>query len=513
VFEKRVMISSSPLLRARKESRRKSILLLVAFGLYIALAAMFAASAPDLILYVFGAGATVSCVALMFRNFVSSLYLLVLATHIGPIVRATIPGIGIVTLGDLYLAFLLFVFSLRVSKGKILTLPFRGFALAMFAMSATTLILAADVIAALPGVINMAQVAFIYIIIYNEVKTRKQVDGLLNGIGIGVLISAVLHLIFYLRGESLALSGQDEGQLAALLGDIIAPEYIRTSFFYVSFHASSAVGIVLGIRHLLRMTGVDITVRIFWLFVLAAALSSSLVSSSKTTILAAGFVFIFIVFSYIRHAKRGHGLQLALLTVSIATIPIMVFQSVVTGEQQSLLQDSILSDSAVSMGERFLMWSEFPQKVLSSPKELMFGLGPGVPERAPENESVRKIMYISSIQFQPFSFHNFYADVIVQHGAIFFSLMAAVIVSTVRRLWTLVRKGDVLAADLFYAISAWLLVWMTHSTGWSKPVAILSVLFALGHLLISNRLAPEGPLNKYVAREETQSALPYLRAS
>jgi O-antigen ligase len=156
------------------------------------------------------------------------------------------------------------------------------------------------------------------------------------------------------------------------------------------------------------------------------------------------------------------------------------------------------------MGERFLMWSDLPQKILSSPKELMLGLGPGVPERAPENESVRKIMYISSIQFQPFSFHNFYADVILQHGAIFFALMAAVIVSTVRRMWTLVRRGDVLAADLFYAISAWLIVWMTHSTGWSKPVAILSVLFALGHLLIANRLAPEGPLNKHVARQGTR---------
>jgi O-antigen ligase len=93
------------------------------------------------------------------------------------------------------------------------------------------------------------------------------------------------------------------------------------------------------------------------------------------------------------------------------------------------------------------------------------------------------------LQFQPPSFHNFYLDVLFQQGIVFFGLMMMVMVRTLSRLIDHVkRRTDGLALDCLFSISGWMIVWVTHATGWSKPVLILAVLFAISHLLICGRL-------------------------
>jgi hypothetical protein len=455
-------------------------LILITFILYSLLAFAFAVSAPELIIYILGAIAILSSFVLMLNNYVGSLYPIVLVTHIGPIIRVDISKIGIITLGDLYIVMLLAVFIIRIIKNKLPPIPYIQIFLAMTALSLVTFIMAADVWVSIPGIINLIQISIIYFIVYSEIKTTKDADGMLISIGIGVLISAVLHLIFYSRGESLALSGQDSGQISALLGELLSPDYIRTAFFYVSFHASSTIAIVLGLRYSMRLSERNSPLVFFWFVVVVFALCSSLVSSSKTTILTAGIIILYSLFD----SKFKN--RFFIINITLIAIALIIFNMIVSSQQLEILKDSLLSDSAISMSERIIMWHDFFQKILFYPKELFFGLGTGLTERVPNNEAVKSIMFISNLNFQPFSFHNYYIDIIVQHGIFFFLCFLFIIYTTMVRIKSIYKKGNILAGDIYYAILAWLIVWMTHATGWSKPVIILSILFGLAHYLIKN---------------------------
>lgn len=465
-----------------------SVPLILSYSLYIGLAIAFAVKAPEFFLYILGAVALATSVWLMFANLVKALYLVILVTHIGPILKGTIPGLGVFTLGDAYLLLLLLFFLPKAVFKAIHRPPFALASFALAILAVISVLLSPDVMAALPGLLNMVQILLVYLMVLNEVQTRDEATRIIQGIGIAVLISAFLHLVFYSRGESLALSGQNEGQISVLLGELAGGDFVRTAFFYVSFHASSAVAIILGVRHLLLPNKTHLGTRIFWLLVVALAISSSLISGSKTTLLAAALASIPALFSSIKRSSMRTKLQSSVLFLLVITVPVLIFGNIVRSGQQDMLEESFVSDSVISIGERLLMWSEIADKILASPKTIIFGIGPDVPERATENPEVRRLMYIPSLQFQPPSFHNFYADVLFQEGIFFLVLMLGIIFTTVHKLRAHVVEPDGLAGDCFFAILGWLLVWVTHATGWSKPVLILSVLFAISHLLVFDKI-------------------------
>ena len=465
-----------------------SVPLILSFSLYIGLAIAFAVGASEFYLYILGAVALATSVWLMSASLVKALYLVILVTHIGPILKGTIPGIGAFTLGDTYLLLLLIFFLSKAALKGIRRPPFALASFTLAILAVVSVVLSPDVVAALPGLLNMGQVTLVYLLVLNEVRTREDAAKIIQGIGIAVLVSALLHLVFYARGLSLALSGQNEWQQNVLLADLASADYQRTAFFYVSFHASSAVAIILGIRQLLLPNRTHLGTRLFWLAVVTLAVSSSLVSGSKTTILAAALVSIPALFASIKKSSMRTKLQSFVLFPLVIIVPVLIFGNIVRSGQQELLQETIVLDSVISISERFLMWSEISDKILSSPKTIIFGVGPDVPERAPDDPEIHRLMYIPSLQFQPPSFHNFYVDVLFQEGVFFLVLMLGIIFSTLRKLRAHVKAGDGLAGNCFFAILGWLLVWVSHATGWSKPVLILSVLLALAHLVVFDKL-------------------------
>ena len=132
-------------------------------------------------------------------------------------------------------------------------------------------------------------------------------------------------------------------------------------------------------------------------------------------------------------------------------------------------------------------------------KEFLIGIGPDVPLRAHDLPIVQQLMTVPG-HIQLPSFHNFYIDVLFQNGVFFVMIAAYVLASTMRRLAIrFFRSDDPIVRDCLFALLAWLVMWVSHATGWSKPVFIFAQLMGLAHLALFNYGYPKKPVKQFSA--------------
>ena len=130
------------------------------------------------------------------------------------------------------------------------------------------------------------------------------------------------------------------------------------------------------------------------------------------------------------------------------------------------------------------MWSHASHVFGTEPKILLFGIGPDLAWRGPDNAKVAQVMFIPAIQFQVPSYHNFYFDLILNFGIVFFLVFLGVLVGTIRQLVkTFWRAWDELSGACLCALLMWLISWITVSMTWGKPLLVLAQLLALAHLV------------------------------
>lgn len=465
--------------------------------IYLLLAVLFALQRSEVELALAGTCALFSSAVLMQKDFVAALSLTILVTHIGPILKVMLPVLGMVNIGDLYLAMIVVVSLYRHLCRPVYLGPFRGATALLPVCLVISVPFLPDVAAAVPGYISLVQLAALYLVVMNEIRTDRQVDRMFDGIGWAVLVSALLQLAFYTQGVSLGLAQEaDEYQSSVLRGE--AQNYfVKTTFFYVSFYGSCTAAMVIAVcRILWRKPGSGFFEIGFWFVVFMLATTTSLVAGSRTALLSAAMTIVVVLMVFA--IRLGNPLKVAaalvftvggitlLIGLAIVAVPMIISES-----QFALYAETMTGDLSLTMsvGERLIMWSEVPEKVQENPMAFLFGVGPDVPQRAPELPAIQKLMQIQGMEgFQPPSFHNFYVDLLAHLGLGAFVLLLFVIAKTLLRL----RQSRAARQDLTYcclfALLAWLLLWTTHATGWSKPVLIMSELFALSHLLISGRI-------------------------
>jgi len=466
--------------------------------MYLLLAALFALQRSEAELALAGASALLVSALLMQKDFVAALSLTILVTHIGPILKFMFPIVGMVNLGDAYLAMIVLTSLHRHLEKPVYLGPFRGVAFLILASLIVSVPFLPDVAAAVPGYISLLQLAAFYFVVLNEISTDYEIDRLFDGIGWAVLVSALLQLIFYNQGVSLGLAQEADDYQSSVLRGEAENYFVKTTFFYVSFYGSCTAAMVIAVcRILWPRPSSGFIDAVFWSAVFMAATTATLVAGSRTALLAAAMAIcmVFLVYAFRGDSPLKASMVLCCTVLGIAVLiglAIFALPIILSESQLALYTDAMVGDVelAMSVGERLIMWSEVPEKIQDNPMAFFFGVGPDVPQRAPEVSTIQNLMQIRGMDsFQPHSFHNFYVDILVHLGLCAFVLLVFVLIVTIVRLTKVQTSRPELAQCCFFAILAWLFLWTTHATGWSKPVLIMSELFALSHLLIARRIS------------------------
>ncbi len=479
--------------------RRTEVLFVL---VWLGLCGLYLANAPERLMWSLGAAGLLLGTFLVTRAPRRALMLLVLVTHTGPVVRVQIPLLGMLTFGDVFLALLggvvlaSFLGGARIRGG-----PLSALVPVFLFLWSTSVLLSPQVKAAVPGAISQIQLALVYFLTLNLVETEDEAWSLLNWIGVTILLGSCMHLIAFTQGRTLLLSMEESTEGAYALSArteaarAAIGSYFKTSFFYGSFGASCAAGIVLAISAMTVAGHRWRHARLFWALVGFSALTSSLVSGNRTPVLAAGVVIaLFLlasVFQSIRHwRQRSTVLAMSLSILCVTAGGVWLQKRILSEGQLARFQMMFRYSADTSLQERLEMWKAAWDRFDQFPREFLIGVGPDVPQRG---EAIPQVQRLLEFNQAPgvFSFHNFYIDVLFQSGVLFLALMIGVLLWTVVGLRRRAGKDPPgLAVVLLCCLGAWLLTWIAHATGWSKPVMILAELMALAHLLISGRLAP-----------------------
>src|SRR5215212_8023431 len=81
----------------------KKAIYIVALSLYVLLAVCYGLHRSEAELFMVGGLALIASAILIQKDFVAALSLTILVTHIGPILKQSLPAIGMVNLGDAFL--------------------------------------------------------------------------------------------------------------------------------------------------------------------------------------------------------------------------------------------------------------------------------------------------------------------------------------------------------------------------------------------------------------------------
>ena len=472
------------------------------FIIWLCLCGLYLANAPARLMLLIGAVELLVAVILVARAPKRALIFLTLVTHTGPVVRVQVPFVGMLTFGDAYLAvlsggvLLLFLLGARLRGGPLsILIP-----LLLFLWALTTF-LSPDLRVVAPGAIAQIQIALVYFLTLNLVETEDEAWKLLNWIGVTVLVGSCMHLVAFTQGRTLLLAMEGSGEGIYALSErseaarAAVGSFFKTAFFYGSFPASCAAGIVLAVVGMAAAGRRLGRARLLWAFVGFSALTSTLVSGNRTPLLAAGAVVIpYLLWSAlrsIRHRRhRSALLGTALSVLGLTAGGLWLQKRILSEDQLARFQLMFRYAAETSMQDRFQMWRAAWARLDQFPREFLVGLGPDVPQRGPALPQVQRLMEFNQ-SIGVFSFHNFYIDVLYQNGIVFLSVMVGVLLWTMDGLQRRLRKDAAgLAIVLLCALLTWCLTWTVHATGWSKPVMILAELMALSHLLISGRLRP-----------------------
>jgi len=463
---------------------------------YVLLAVAFCAQASTQQLYaVAGVALGLSALLVLF-SFKQAVLLVVLVTHLGPLVRWDTGVVGAFTIGDLFLIMcvLRWVAEFRPSRARPVSSLTRMVCM-LAGLAALSCAFTPDLHIASTGIVNLAQFFLVYGLVYSEIRSPRDVARLLHMISATVLVCGTLHLYAYAHDIPMSLSldpsnewfGSKE-RLEVAHNSMLY--FQKNYYFYPTFIASCCAAFALSISHLLTRPRLKVSSYAFHCSVLMVCVAEGLEQGSRTILITCVLSVAFAITMVLRaHRKVAIWRSLAAITA----IPVLVSgaialqRSALSEAQQVAFSNMLVGGADESWGDRVEMLRDFTGKLLFYPRILAVGLGPNVPLTGPQLPEVSRLMYIDALGTQVPSFHNFYADVLVQFGLGFFVIFVLMLASTVARLWRACVGGDVVMEACFCGLVAWLILWNSHATPWTKPVLIFAELLASGHVLLEIR--------------------------
>jgi hypothetical protein len=470
--------------------------MIVSFASFTILAILFLANASEQSLLVAGGGALLATIVAHLRNPLNSVYIFCMATLLGPVIKVTIPTIGMFNIGDVFILILCFCYMPKWIVSGLYWGPYKIRILLLALLFLTTVLTSCDYAAVFSGTAGLLQVAFAYFVTVNEMKSREQAGILVSSFGYAVLVAAVVQLVSYAHGVNLNLGGSNDPVLtAAMLGQIEA-SFIKSSYFYGNFPILATSAACVGIQYLLSLSKSNRAQKIFWSIVVICAIFAGSLSSRSTLILVSLCSIALLVFSsgqILRMARLQH-LFVVLTTFLILIGGLAVLNhKLLAGSQQSAYSKMFFASAATSFNERIIIWQESAAKCIDFPRFFFIGIGPNMTLKSLQinDPEVNALMTSSELKSYGGSFHSFFVDYVFQLGILSFVIVMAIVVDTLKRLYKIMRcskYADAIAINCFIVIGVFLITGITLGAAWSKPYIAISQFFAVAHLLNSGRL-------------------------
>src|SRR5262249_40383064 len=145
-------------------------------SMYLVIAVLFAFQRSEGELVLAGASALLISAFLMQKDFVAAFCFSILVYPIGPIFKFVLPVVGMVNLGDVYLVMIVLTSLSRRFEQPIYFGPFRAVNVLLLACLILSVPFLPDIQTAVPGYISLLQLAALYIVILNEIRTDQDIE-------------------------------------------------------------------------------------------------------------------------------------------------------------------------------------------------------------------------------------------------------------------------------------------------------------------------------------------------
>ena len=415
---------------------------------------------------------------------------------LGPVSRIELPGVGMFNIGDALLGVMAISLVGLWSKENIGFNRYRAYFLVMVLCVATNILMSGNISLSISGLLNMAEIAIVYLFTFTVIRTRQQARTCINAFAFGVAVVALVHIYSYTQGYNMNMGLSTEASEAmtnTILGLVDSP-YIKASFFYGNFSIACSIVAVIGLRSVILSRQVKLRSLYLWILTILVVLVSGSITARTPlfVVFPLGLLMLFILWQ--KKESFGGKIKKAALSIMILIVVsymlFMAFDLLISSRQQEAYLTMFTEDGSESMRQRFNMWGAAIKKPFQNPNEFLFGIGPNVNLRL-LSSGIQGENDVFQVDGSPIiSFHNFFIDAIFQLGIIFGLSMILLILSTLISLLRGLKKNgyqDGVALDCVLGILAFILAGFTLGAAWSKPYIIVAQLFAISHLLISGR--------------------------
>lgn len=436
---------------------------------WVAAAFLFTINPHSSLIPVFALASLFFSAVLIFWKPLLGLYLLPLPLLIGPVYSIPIPGVGSVTIGDLYSIMLIVrVIFLRSAQIKVTLHPLLLVCSALLVISALFSININQSFVGLTKILQFALLIWTSIIL---VKTPLHVRNLFNAWVFVTTLCAAMVLWYLIHGQPQFLlvwaSGVDDlGVYDFTRTDVL----LRTSFFYTNLFIPLGLSILYALFYVFTIVEGSRFGRL--LFFLSIPVNVMvLVTNNTRAMLFPVIVFGsgIIVWHFLRSIRKPKSLILYLIFALLLLIIIGVILNQVISENQLEVMQQRSADSA-SFQMRVSVWSSLISKTLEEPIRLLFvGWGPQSTTRSGGAEMAR--LLTGSLGNVEGSFDSTFIGYIVEYGlplaAIFFASIAVLMYRTYR-------------------------LWVSTNDSFALVLLVLSVSLVIAHFFQQFAISPPG---------------------
>jgi len=457
---------------------------LLLFGLHSTGSPMILALAVAMVTSVF---------AILFRP-IQGLVLLPFPALMGPIYPVNVSGIGMITAADLYLLSLATVFILidrrlfaPVLLGRCRHLLYAFSILLLFSWAFSD-----DIASSNHALANFIQLAAVYLLTLNLVRSADDVRRILTGWLVAVTLCSLLTILKYYQLEPLLIANEVPRGVEDIGALLLSSEYFfRATFFYAGFFFALAVTLIVILSRIAGAETLSFPMQLLLLLSGLVNASALLVMNTKSAIYSIALIGCFIVLGSIVRVKRdavstlrtGRLISgLAIITVGLmALIPVFLVSQQITTMFERF-------SSTESLVQRLIVYKNALQELISDEKIFIFGVGPDTIVRSPQLQRVTNILTDPLTGLQEGTIDSTFLMVLLELGVISFLILGALMVFT---MWSLFKRRRDVPGDVYGAIAGGIAVWLltasTQYMGWAKISWLFAVLMAMAHFLAACR--------------------------
>jgi O-antigen ligase len=404
---------------------------------------------------------------------------------LGPIARVSLPGGLLLHVGDLAVGVMVLGYLLhRGHRARAALGQYELPILLTIGLVLVGWLFGLDMRASVPSMVAMAEALAIYILTVAAIQSTEEIDQVILGWIAAVALGAVLVIVAYVTRQPLVVGGDFEAQREAARIASSTSFLYRASFFVTGFgYPLGAVALCStlwlvagkGSARARFLLGIGLLIEVITLGFMGGATTAAGV--------AAGLVMMAFWTLWL---PRGP-LRVFILVAALAFVGLViaaVLSQVMSPAQLKLLVGR--THQADSLFERFKVWRNVGDFLLTSPHAILLGLGPDITVRRGDLPLIRELFNGRGVQQN--AVDSGYLYLLLNYGIFVTTLVVGMAVATLLRLTRAIMKTpDATRIAVWLSIFVWLIMALTQQGGLSKPMFITAQFVALGSLLYTHR--------------------------